>query len=44
MRANTELKETLEDVVDEVVYVGDVLTPENALNAIQEGYTAALDI
>lgn len=44
MRANTELKDTLEDIVKEVVYVGDALKPGNALNAIEEGYIAALDI
>lgn len=44
MRANTELKDTLEDLVDEVVYVGDALKPGNALDAIKEGYMAALDI
>ena len=44
MRANLELKGTLEDSVKEVVYVGDALKPGNALNAIEEGYMAALDI
>lgn len=44
MRANLELKGTLEDIVKEVVYVGDALKPGNALNAIEEGYMAALDI
>ena len=44
MRANLELTGTLEDSVKEVVYVGDALKPGNALNAIEEGYMAALDI
>ena len=44
MRANTELKDTLESLVSEVVYVGDALKPGNALDAIKEGYTAALTI
>lgn len=44
MRANMELKDTLEGIVKEVVYIGDALKPGNALNAIEEGYIAALTI
>jgi len=44
MRANTELKGVLEEIVNEVVYVGDALKAGNALDAIEEGYRAALTI
>lgn len=44
MRANTELKDTLEDIVSEVVYVGDASAPGNALSAIKDGYVKALEI
>lgn len=44
IRANTELKDTLEDIVSEVVYVGDASAPGNALSAIKDGYVKALEI
>ncbi len=44
LHANTELKDVLEDVVSEVVYVGGALHRGNALDAIREGYAAALNI
>ncbi|MCI8647230.1 MAG: FAD-dependent oxidoreductase [Firmicutes bacterium] len=44
MQANTELKDTLEDAVKEVVYVGDISKQGNALGAIEDGYMKALNI
>jgi pyruvate/2-oxoglutarate dehydrogenase complex dihydrolipoamide dehydrogenase (E3) component len=44
LHANTELQNVLEDVVPEVVYVGGALHRGNALDAIREGYAAALRI
>lgn len=44
LQANKELKNVLEDVVPEVVYVGGALMPGDGMKAIEQGYEAALRI